>query len=71
MAAEKFIENAHLFLGITREEFRRRVNAGEIDLEILKNQIDHNSQEMRLEALCEKWLDMRSLEQIDKFSAEE
>lgn len=71
MATDRFLETAHLLLGITRTEFVRRLNAREIDLDVLRNQIEHRAQETRLEAICEKWIELQSLEQIDKFSAEE
>lgn len=71
MATERFLQHAHLLLGITRAEFVRRLEAREVDPEVLRNQIEHRAQEVRLEALCEKWIELRSLEQIDKFSAEE
>lgn len=68
MNSDNFMETAHLLLGLSRQELQRRLNSGQIDPLILKAQIDQNSQEMKLEANCEKWIEENSLEQFDKFS---
>lgn len=70
-ASDQFLETAHLFLGITREELKRRLACGQVDAQILKIQIQESSRETQLEALCEKWIESRSLEQIDKFSSDD
>lgn len=68
MNSDKFMETAHLLLGLSRQELQRRLSSGQVDPLILKAQIDQNSQEMKLEADCEKWIELNSLEQFDKFS---
>ena len=65
------MQTAHLLLGLTRKELERRMHTGQIDPQILKAQIEQNSHETKLDALCEKWMSLRSLEQVDKFSADE
>lgn len=71
MQQDNFMETAHLLLGLTRQELQRRVACGQLDPQILKAQIEQNSYDTKLEALCEKWTVLRSLEQVDKFSADE
>lgn len=71
MNTENFMQTAHLFLGLTRREFERRMSCGQIDPQILKAQIEQHAAEIQLEAICEKWIDTRSLDQIDKFSNNE
>lgn len=62
---------AHLHLGLTRQELKRRLELGQIDPEILKAQLDQNSRELKLEALSERWLQQKSLDQVDKFQPTE
>lgn len=57
---------AHLYLGLTRKELARRLSLGQIDPEILNAQLDQNAREVKLESLCEKWIESHSLEQVDK-----
>jgi hypothetical protein len=71
MNSDNFMQTAHLLLGLTRKELERRMHTGQIDLQILKAQIEQNSHEIKLDSLCEKWMSLRSLEQVDKFSADE
>ena len=71
MQKDNFMETAHLLLGLTRQELQRRVTCGQLDPQILKAQIEQNSVETKLEAMCEKWIAMNSLEQVDKFSADQ
>ncbi|MEQ1722766.1 MAG: hypothetical protein ABL930_06290 [Pseudobdellovibrio sp.] len=71
MNSDNFMQTAHLLLGLTRKELERRMHCGQIDPQILKAQIEQNSQDTKLDALCEKWMNLRSLEQVDKFSADE
>ena len=65
--ADKFRNVAHLYLGITRMEFNRRLASGSIDFQILKSQIEQNSLETKLAAACENKMIQKSTEQIDKF----
>jgi hypothetical protein len=67
MTSDKFKKNAHLYLGITRGEFARRLAAGKIDFQILKSEIEQRSLELELETICEVALKQKSAEQLDKF----
>lgn len=66
MDSVKLTQYAHLYLGLTRKELARRLSLGQIDPELLKAQLDQNAREVKLEALCEKWIESHSLEQVDK-----
>ena len=68
MNSDNFMQTAHLLLGLSRQEVQRRVNSGKLDPLLLKAQIDQNAHELRLETRCEKWIELNSLEQADKFS---
>lgn len=57
---------AHLYLGLSRKELARRLSLGQIDPELLKAQLDQNAREVKLESLCEKWIESHQLEQVDK-----
>jgi hypothetical protein len=67
MSDQKFLQNAHYYLGVTRKEFTRRLQAGQVDLRVLKSQIEQNSRDLELEVLCELRMTQNSLEQVDKF----
>ena len=69
MNSDNFMQTAHLLLGLSRQEVQRRVNSGKLDPLLLKAQIDQNAHELKLETRCEKWIELNSLEQADKFSA--
>lgn len=71
MSTEELKKNAHLYLGLTRKEFERRTALGEIDLELLKAQLEQNCREMELEVSCEQWLAEQAADQVDKFEAVE
>ncbi len=68
MNSDNFMQTAHLLLGLSRQEVQRRVNSGKLDPLLLKAQIDQNAHELKLESRCEKWIELNSLEQADKFS---
>lgn len=68
MNSDNFMKTAHLLLGLSRQEVQRRVNSGKLDPLLLKGQIDKNAHELKLETRCEKWIELNSLEQADKFS---
>ena len=68
MNSDNFMQTAHLLLGLSRQEVQRRVSSGQLDPLLLKAQIDQNSYELKLETRCEKWIELNSLEQADKFS---
>jgi hypothetical protein len=62
---------AHLHLGLTRQELKRRLDLGQIDPEILRTQLDQYSRELKLDALSEKWIELNALDQVDKFDPTE
>lgn len=66
MDSVKLSKYAHLYLGLTRKELARRLSLGQIDPELLNAQLDQNAREVKLESLCEKWIELHSLEQVDK-----
>lgn len=71
MAQEKLSPYAHLLLGLTKQELARRVALGLINPEILKAQLDQNARDLKLEALCERHIELQSLSQVDKYDASE
>lgn len=71
MDIEKLNPYAHLYLGLTRQELAKRLTLGQIDPQILRAQLDQNAQEVKLDALCEQWLEQKSLEQVDKYTTTE
>ena len=68
MNSDNFMKTAHLLLGLSRQEVQRRLNSGQLDPLILMAQLDQNSIELKLEAQCETWIELNSLDQVDKFS---
>ncbi|MBY0452168.1 MAG: hypothetical protein K2P92_03965 [Bdellovibrionaceae bacterium] len=68
MSNDPFQKIAHLYLGLSRQEFARRVRDGLIDCQILKSQIEQNSYEMTMETRCEKLLILEDVDQVDKFA---
>lgn len=71
MSSEELSPYAHLYLGLTRQELARRLALGQINPQLLKAQMDQSAQEVKLDAMCEKWIEMKSLEQVDKYTADE
>ena len=68
MNSDNFMKTAHLLLGLSRQEVQRRLNSGQLDPLILMAQLDQNSIELKLEAQCDTWIELNSLDQVDKFS---
>lgn len=66
MDTEK-LKYAHLFLGLTRKELLNRIQAGQIDVQLLKTQLDEYSREIRLDSLCEHFFEEEAVVQVDKF----
>lgn len=66
---EDFKRKAHLLLGLTRKEFERRLNAGLVDCELLKSQMEQNALELELESKCEKLLATQAVDQLDKYDS--
>lgn len=58
---------AHLFLGLTKKELSNRIEAGQIDIQLLKTQLDEYSREIKLDSLCEHFFDEECIEQVDKY----
>ena len=65
----QILKYAHLRMGITRSELQRRLISGQIDMQIIKSQLDENSREMKLDVRSEIFLEQKSLDQVDKFKA--
>lgn len=68
MNSDNFMQTAHLLLGLSRQEIQRRLGSGKLDPQLLRAQIDQLSRELKLESGCEKWIELNSLDQVDKFS---
>ena len=66
MQNEKLLSNLHLHLGLTRAELKRRIDLGLIDEEILNHQVVDYSNELKLEAICQKYLESHAEDQVDK-----
>lgn len=63
------LEYLHLYLGLTRAELKRRIELGQLDFHAIESQINDQSDEIKLQALCDRWLDRhRQDEQVDKYS---
>ncbi len=65
---ENQFKNLHLHMGLTRTELKRRLDLGLIDPQVLNSQVHEFSQELKLDALCESWIESHSMEQVDKYS---
>ncbi len=61
------LKNLHLHMGLTRNELKRRLDLGLIDPQVLNSQVHEFSQELKLDALCESWIESHSMEQVDKY----
>ena len=56
-----------MFLGLTKKELSNRIEAGQIDIQLLKTQLDEYSREIKLDSLCEHFFDEECIEQVDKY----
>jgi hypothetical protein len=61
-------KNLHLHMGLTRTELKRRLDLGLIDPQILNSQVLESAQELKLDALCDSWIESHSVDQVDKHS---
>ncbi len=61
------LEHMSLILGLTKTELKKRLELGIIDHQILNRQINENSNDLKLNALCDSWQEHQSFEQIDKY----
>jgi hypothetical protein len=55
----------HLYLGLTRNELKRRLELGLIDSKAIKSQIADYSLDLKLNALTEQWLADHQREQVE------
>ncbi len=55
----------HLYLGLTKNELKRRLELGLIDSKAIQSQISKYSLELKLNALTEQWLSDHQREQIE------
>lgn len=62
--------NINLYLGLTRAELKKRLSLGELDAQILKSQLNQYSESMKLDALCEKWIEEHAAEQVENDAPE-
>ena len=56
--------NIHLYLGLTRAELKKRLSLGLIDPHLLTQQLNDYSAEIKLEALCEQWIEEHAADQV-------
>ena len=56
--------NIHLFLGLTRKELKKRLSLGLIDPHLLTQQLNDYSEEIKLDALCEHWIEEHAADQV-------
>lgn len=61
------LEHLSLILGLTKTELQRRLDLGQIDPQILNRQVSEYSQELKLNALCDTWTELKNVEQFDRY----
>lgn len=62
------LDYLHLYLGLTRAELKRRLQLGQLDFHAIKSQIHDQSEEIKLQALCDQWLEAHKQDdQVDKY----
>ena len=61
-------EYLHLYLGLTKNELKRRLQLGLLDSQAIQSQLDDYSSEIKLQALTEQWLEDHNTEQVEKDS---
>lgn len=61
------LEHLSLVLGLTKSELKRRLELGQIDPQILNKQVSEYSAELKLDALCDSWTEMKNIEQFDRY----
>ena len=61
------LEHLSLILGLTKTELKRRLDLGQIDPQILNRQVSEYSQELKLDALCDSWTELKNVEQFDRY----
>ncbi len=70
MEQKNLLENAHLYLGISKQEVERRLSTGQMDLQLLESQLEMHCKEMLLEVISERLIENKDLAQVDKFLTE-
>jgi predicted transcriptional regulator len=60
----------HLYLGLTRNELKRRLELGLIDSKAIESQIADYSLDLKLGALTDQWLVDHHREQVESDSVE-
>lgn len=60
------LEHMSLILGLTRTELKKRLDMGLLDPEILNQQINEYSNDIKLDSLCDSWLGRKTLDQVDQ-----
>ncbi len=61
------LEHLSLILGLTKTELKRRLDLGQIDPQILNRQVSEYSQDLKLNALCDSWTELKNVEQFDRY----
>lgn len=61
-------EYLHLYLGLTRNELKRRIELGLIDPKSIEFQVNDYSTNIKLQALSEQWLEDHKADQVDQYS---
>lgn len=62
--------NIHLYLGLTRTELKKRLSMGLIDPHLLTQQLNDYSDEIKLDALCEQWIENHAVDQVSRDSVD-
>jgi PleD family two-component response regulator len=61
------LEHLSLIMGLTKAELKRRMELGQIDTQMLNRQVSEYSQELKLDALCDSWTELKNHEQFDRY----
>ena len=62
--------NIHLYLGLTRTELKKRLSLGLIDPHLLTQQLNDYSEDIKLDALCEQWIEDHAADQVARDSVQ-
>ena len=62
--------NIHLYLGLTRTELKKRLSLGLVDPHLLTQQLNAYSEEIKLDALCERWIEQNAADQVSRDQVE-
>jgi len=64
------LEHLSLIMGLTKSELKKRLELGQIDPQLLNQQVSEYSNDLKLDALCDAWNFRYDFEQIDKYEAQ-